>query len=106
MVGAGAVGDEPSAELAHGHRRHTVGDAEPFEIALERRAARKRHNYRIGVTRAGNWREVLNSDSAIYGGSDVGNGLGVDAREGGSGHGFAAHVTVPPLATVWLAPAG
>ena len=31
------------------------------------------HNYRVRVPFAGNWREVLNSDSAHYGGSNVGN---------------------------------
>jgi 1,4-alpha-glucan branching enzyme len=36
-------------------------------------------DYRIGVPRAGRWRELLNSDSSIYGGSDQGNYGGVDA---------------------------
>ncbi len=31
------------------------------------------HNYRVRVPFAGSWREVLNSDSAHYGGSNVGN---------------------------------
>jgi 1,4-alpha-glucan branching enzyme len=29
----------------------------------------------IGVPRAGGWRELFNSDSAFYGGSDLGNGV-------------------------------
>lgn len=33
-----------------------------------------RHNYRIGVPQAGQYRERLNSDSRFYGGSDLGNG--------------------------------
>ena len=37
------------------------------------------HGYRLGVPRAGRWREVLNSDAAIYGGSGMGNCGGVDA---------------------------
>ncbi len=32
-----------------------------------------RHNYRIRVPFAGNWREVLNTDAAAYGGSNAGN---------------------------------
>ena len=32
-----------------------------------------RENYRLGVPREGRWREAINTDSAIYGGSDVGN---------------------------------
>ena len=32
-----------------------------------------RHGYRIGVPRAGRWREIANTDSRFYGGSDLGN---------------------------------
>lgn len=38
-----------------------------------------RPNYRVGVPRGGYWQEILNSDSAWYGGGDWGNGGGVDA---------------------------
>ena len=38
-----------------------------------------RYNYRLGVPRGGFWREVLNSDAAIYGGSGHGNVGGVEA---------------------------
>lgn len=62
-----------------------------------------RHGYRVGVPRAGFWREVLNTDSAYYGGSNLGNGGGVEAEAVGT-HGFAHSLalTVPPLATIWL----
>ena len=50
--------------------------------------------YRLPLPRDGRWREVLNSDSAIYGGSGIGN-LGWIKAE----HGFA-EITLPPLATV------
>jgi 1,4-alpha-glucan branching enzyme len=39
-----------------------------------------RTNYRIGLPRGGYWREVLNSDSATYGGSNQGNAGGVNAE--------------------------
>src|SRR5262249_23222311 len=39
-----------------------------------------RHGYRIGVPRPGYYREALNSDAAMYGGSNVGNGGGVMAE--------------------------
>ena len=32
-----------------------------------------RHGYRIGLPKAGAWREVFNSDSAYYAGSNAGN---------------------------------
>jgi 1,4-alpha-glucan branching enzyme len=59
--------------------------------------------YRIGVPFAGRWREALNTDSALYGGSNVGNGGGVHAHATPS-HGLpcSATVSLPPLATVWL----
>ena len=38
-----------------------------------------RHNYRVGVPRGGYWRELLNSDAEVYGGSGVGNMGGVEA---------------------------
>ncbi len=59
--------------------------------------------YAIGVPCAGRWREALNTDSALYGGSNVGNGGSVHARQEAS-HGLpcSATVALPPLATVWL----
>jgi len=59
--------------------------------------------YRLGVPSAGRWREILNSDASIYGGSNVGNVGGVVADEVPS-HGQPAslELTVPPLASLWL----
>jgi 1,4-alpha-glucan branching enzyme len=62
-----------------------------------------RHSYRLGLPAPGRWREILNTDSASYGGSDCGNAGGVDAQASAS-HGFpcSAAVVLPPLGTVWL----
>ncbi|MGH8123458.1 MAG: alpha amylase C-terminal domain-containing protein, partial [Rudaea sp.] len=62
-----------------------------------------RHGYRIGLPQAGRWREILNSDAQIYGGSGMGNLGGVDAHAHPS-HGFAAaaEVTIPPLGAVYF----
>jgi 1,4-alpha-glucan branching enzyme len=64
-----------------------------------------REGYRIGMPRAGTWREALNTDAAVYGGSNAGNMGAITAHEGES-HGQPAHatVTIPPLATVFLTP--
>jgi 1,4-alpha-glucan branching enzyme len=51
-------------------------------------------HYRLPLPHDGNWRELLNSDSAIYGGSGQGNLGGIEATGG------AALVVLPPLATV------
>jgi len=60
-------------------------------------------NYRIGVPQEGFWKEVLNSDSAAYGGSNQGNGGGVQA-EAKPMHGkpFSLSLTIPPLGILLL----
>jgi 1,4-alpha-glucan branching enzyme len=62
-----------------------------------------RHAYRIGLPMAGFWREILNTDSEVYGGSGLGNLGGVVALPVAS-HGLqaSADILVPPLATVFL----
>jgi len=62
-----------------------------------------RRDYRIGVPRHGVYREVLNSDSEYYRGSNQGNPPEVGA-EAFSSHGFdqSLLLTLPPLATIIL----
>ncbi len=62
-----------------------------------------REGYRVGLPRGGRWVERLNTDSAIYGGSNVGNSGTVEA-ESVAWHGrpVSASLTLPPLATVVL----
>ncbi|WP_426955843.1 1,4-alpha-glucan branching protein GlgB [Muricoccus radiodurans] len=64
-----------------------------------------RHGYRLGVPQAGRWREILNTDADVYGGSGVGNSGGVEAASDPS-HGQPASLTLtlPPLATLILSP--
>jgi 1,4-alpha-glucan branching enzyme len=66
-----------------------------------------RHNYRMGLPRGGRWREAVNTDADVYGGSGVGNFGGVDA-ENVPWHGqpFSAELQLPPLGVVWLVPEG
>jgi 1,4-alpha-glucan branching enzyme len=59
-------------------------------------------DYRIKVPFAGRWREVLNTDSAIYGGSDVGNGGAVNTLDEGDIP--EVSLVVPPLAAIFLVP--
>jgi 1,4-alpha-glucan branching enzyme len=62
-----------------------------------------RHGYRVGVPFAGTYREVLNSDAGLYGGSNVGNG-GRVATEPSPAHGFeqSLRLTLPPLSCLVL----
>ncbi len=58
-----------------------------------------RHDYRLAVgDDVVAWEEILNTDAARYGGSDVGNPDPVKPEDG------HVRLTLPPLATVWLAP--
>jgi 1,4-alpha-glucan branching enzyme len=64
-----------------------------------------RYSYRLGVPGGGKWREVLNSDSEIYGGSNVGNLGGVVAEEQPChGHPWSAEFTLPPLSILAFQP--
>jgi 1,4-alpha-glucan branching enzyme len=64
-----------------------------------------RSGYRLGLPRAGRWREAMNTDSSFYGGSDVGNLGGVESVPiPWHGQPMSAEVTLPPLAGVWLVP--
>jgi 1,4-alpha-glucan branching enzyme len=64
-----------------------------------------RYDYRVGLPQGGRWAEVLNTDSELYGGSNVGNLGMIEAEEiAWDGQPNSARVTLPPLACVWLAP--
>jgi 1,4-alpha-glucan branching enzyme len=96
------------------------GDAEQSMVAFVRRAKDAsrfvvcvcnftpvpRHGYRIGVPVAGSYRELLNSDAAVYGGSNIGN-LGEVHAEATPSHGlpFSLSLTLPPLGVLFLKPA-
>ena len=62
-----------------------------------------RHDYRIGLPHPGRWVEILNSDSAEFGGSDALTGdvttddIRWDDLE------YSASLTLPPLGVLWLA---
>jgi 1,4-alpha-glucan branching enzyme len=60
--------------------------------------------YRLPLPEAGSWREILNSDSHMYGGSGVGNLGSVQATaEPDRGQPAHAILRLPPLGAVWLA---
>jgi 1,4-alpha-glucan branching enzyme len=58
----------------------------------------RRSNYRLGLPKSGRWKEVLNSDAGIYGGSNSGNSGGVSTQNSAS-HGYeqSAEFCLPPL---------
>ena len=64
-----------------------------------------RYNYQIGAPVGGHWRELLNSDAPLYGGSGQGNLGGIDSRPvGRHGHFHSLTLTLPPLGAIFLKP--
>jgi 1,4-alpha-glucan branching enzyme len=62
-----------------------------------------RHNYRVGAPKGGFWREILNSDSANYGGSGQGNMGGIEAAPlPFHGYPYSLNLTLPPLGAVYF----
>jgi 1,4-alpha-glucan branching enzyme len=94
------VGDDAAQSIYAYERRFR--DARPI-VAIFNFTPVPRHNYRIGVPLTGRWREIINTDSRHYGGSDLGNAGGVIAEPQSShGYGQSISLLVPPLAGLLL----
>ncbi|BBC73440.1 glycogen-branching enzyme [Altererythrobacter sp. B11] len=77
-------------------------DAAPVAVAVNL-TPQPHPAYRIGLPRSGQWREVLNSDAASYGGSNFGNGGTVMAEDSPlHGQAHSAAVALPPLGAIIL----
>jgi 1,4-alpha-glucan branching enzyme len=62
-----------------------------------------RENYRVGVSRAGYYAEILNSDAEIYGGTNIGNDGGTYSENvAAHGQNISLELTLPPLAVIVL----
>jgi 1,4-alpha-glucan branching enzyme len=87
--------------------RHGVdADGKPTVLAcIANFSGSPKRDYRVGLPFAGRWREVLNTDAQIYGGSGVGN-LGAVEAERTMWHGrpASAVLQLPPAGVLWLVP--
>ncbi len=64
-----------------------------------------REDFCVGLPRVGRWREALNTDSAHYGGSNVGNLGEIDAVPSPRhGQPASARLVLPPLGALYLVP--
>ena len=101
---AWVVGDDRANSVYAFVRSNPFGDG--VALAVFNMTPVVRHGYRVGVPRGGAWRERLNSDAAIYGGSNVGNG-GTLRSEAIPMHGHPQSIalTLPPLGGLVLEPA-
>jgi 1,4-alpha-glucan branching enzyme len=97
------VGDD-RANSVFAFLRFGPNDAKPVLVVCNMTPA-PRHHYRVGVPRGGLWHEIANTDSAFYGGSNLGNEGAVQAIEGPAhGEPQSLELKLPPLATILLRP--
>jgi 1,4-alpha-glucan branching enzyme len=96
-----AVGDD-RANSVFAFLRLGTGDAPPI-LVISNMTPVPRRGYRVGVPLPGAWREILNSDSSLYGGSNLGN-AGESRSDAVPMHGMehSLDLVLPPLSTVLL----
>jgi len=93
------VGDDRDASVLVYGRFGRAGD--PPVVVVANFTPVPREGYRIGVPHGGFWREVLNSDAGVYGGSGIGNRGGMAAESVACrGYEHSLIVTAPPLSVV------
>jgi 1,4-alpha-glucan branching enzyme len=101
-VGFRWINADDSSNSIYAWYRSGHADTQPV-IAVCNFTPVPRLKYRIGAPRAGGWREILNSDSEAYGGSNMGNGGWIETSiQPLHGQPFSLELTLPPLATVLL----
>jgi 1,4-alpha-glucan branching enzyme len=62
-----------------------------------------RLKYSVGVPRGGYYREIFNSDSELYGGSNLGNmGRVMAEKSPAQGRPYSIRLTLPPLAVLYF----
>jgi 1,4-alpha-glucan branching enzyme len=75
-----------------------------FVIVLLNFTPVPRHAYRVGVPVAGHYKELFNSDSSFYGGSNLGNAEGLHSQDiPWMNHPYSIEITLPPLAGLIIA---
>ncbi len=80
-------------------------DGDAFVVVILNFTPVPRQTYRIGLPAGGTYREALNSDASVYGGSNVGNLGHVRATpEPWMGRAWSVSLTLPPLAGLVLIP--
>ena len=71
-------------------------------LAISNMTPVPRQGYRVGVPQEGRWDEILNTDAACYGGSNLGNGTVYSEAVPAHGKERSLLLTLPPLATIFL----
>ena len=78
-----------------------LGEEGALAVAVSNFTPMPRTTYRIGVPRAGFYKETVNTDAEVYAGTNMGNMGGVQS-EAVSSHGEDQSIvlTLPPLSTL------
>jgi 1,4-alpha-glucan branching enzyme len=71
-------------------------------LAISNMTPVPRQGYRVGVPHAGRWEEILNTDAACYGGSNLGNLSAWTEAAPAHGKEQSLMLTLPPLSTIYL----
>ena len=80
-------------------------DGDEYVVVVLNFTPMVRHDYRIWVPQPGKYREVLNTDSSHYGGSDAGNTGEIHAEQKEwQGHPYSISLTLPPLSALIFKP--
>jgi 1,4-alpha-glucan branching enzyme len=92
--------DADASVLSFLRRAKDQGD---FIVVVANNTPVLREDYRVGVPELGFYREILNTDSERYGGTNVGNLGGVHAESVPWGnHPYSINLRLPPLAAVYF----
>jgi 1,4-alpha-glucan branching enzyme len=93
---------DDAAQSVYAFLRYGNDRSQPI-MAICNFTPQPRHDFRLGVPVGGAWRELCNTDSSFYGGSNVGNGGMVFATpDPRHGHRQSLSLQLPPLATLVL----
>jgi 1,4-alpha-glucan branching enzyme len=80
-------------------------DGDPVTVVVMNLSPIPREGYRLGLPRPGRWVEQLNTDASTYGGSNVGNGGGIQTDDiPWHNQRHSAEITIPPLGVLYLTP--
>jgi 1,4-alpha-glucan branching enzyme len=80
----------------------TAQEGSSYVLVMSNMTPMTRHGYRVGVPREGCWDVVLNTDAAIYGGSNFGQSNVWTEQVPAHGKPFSLNLDLPGLATVFL----
>ena len=96
------IGDDDTHSVFAWLRTDPSGEA-PAVLVVVNATPTVHYGYRIGVPLAGEWAEIINTDSDLYGGSGLGN-LGLVRSDGQAWHGHdqSLVLALPPLAVLYL----